>query len=71
MNTSKEIEARSDRGLEILKDAFNRGEMVLEFRRQEDGSISIIPIGDHVKELERENRALRTENKNLKEKLND
>lgn len=50
----EEIEARSDRGLDILKDAFNRGEMVLEFKQEEDGTITIIPIGDHVEELERQ-----------------
>jgi len=54
MVTNKEsIPARSDRGLEILKDAFNRGESILEFSQEEDGTITIIPITEHVKELEK------------------
>ena len=52
MNDSNEIPARSSRGLEILKDAFNRGESILEFRQDEDGTITIIPITDHVNTLE-------------------
>lgn len=47
-----EIEARSDRGLEILEDAFNRGETILEFKQQENGTVIIIPITEHVRELE-------------------
>lgn len=63
----EEIDARSDRGLEILKEAFRDGEMVLEFRRTNDG-IAVMPIGDHVEELERQNKALRNE---LEEFKND
>lgn len=66
MSNPEKIQARSNRGLEILKEAFNRGEMVLEFDRQEDGSITVVPIGDHVKELERKVDALQKENQALK-----
>lgn len=59
MNSSEEIEARSDRGLKILQEAFNRGEMVLEFKQEDDGTITVIPIGEHVEELEEENESLR------------
>ena len=48
----EEIPARSDRGLTILRDALIRGETILEFDRQEDGSIVIIPLTEHVQELE-------------------
>lgn len=70
MNSSKsEVPARGDRGLKILEEAFNRGEMVLEFNQEDDGTITVIPIGDHVEELERNNKALRNEIETLKNKL--
>lgn len=47
-----ELEARDPRGLAVLKHAISDGGKVLEFEQQEDGTILITDITEHVNRLE-------------------
>lgn len=48
---------RSDTGKSILQYAMASEYCVLEFQEQEDGSMNVVEITEHVKRLEEQNNA--------------
>lgn len=44
--------AKSEKGKEILAYAFNEGDCVLEFQEQPDGTVTVMDITEHVRQLE-------------------
>lgn len=50
---SDEMELRSERGMQMLAHATSKEYCVIEFSENEDGSMTIADITDHVRELER------------------